>query len=298
MIVRLNGDVHMLEEGFVLAHEPLLRLGAFGGVFIALALWELIMPRRRATLPRGQRWPANLALAALNTLVLRALVPLAAVGMAVFTADKGWGLLRHFEVPNWALLPVSIVALDLAVWLQHVMFHAVPALWRLHRVHHADLDFDLTTGARFHPIEMVLSALVKLAVVALIGAPVVAVVLFEVLLSATALFSHANISLPPAVDRWLRWVVVTPDMHRVHHSIDEQETNSNFGFNLPWWDRLFGAYRAQPMAGHGAMTIGVQGHPDPREVARLPGMLMMPFHGDAGSYGIGHRHWHDEHAAH
>lgn len=291
------GDGRMLEEGFILAHEPLLRLGSFAGVFIAVALWELAAPRRAREVPRAQRWPANLALAALNTLVLRALVPLAAIGMATFAAHKGWGLLNHFDVPTWALLPLSIVALDLAVWLQHVMFHAVPALWRLHRVHHADLDIDLTTGARFHPIEMVLSALVKLAVVALIGAPVVAVVLFEVVLSATALFSHANINIPPRVERWLRWLVVTPDMHRVHHSVQEHETNTNFGFNLPWWDRLFGTYLDQPHGGHEQMTIGIHGHRDPHDVARLRGMLMLPFHGEVGGYGITHREWHDEHAA-
>ena len=281
----------MLEEGFVLAHEPLLRISSFAAVFIAVGLWELAAPRRASALPRRQRWPANLALAALNTLVLRALVPLAAVGMATFAAHKGWGFLNHFDVPGWALLPLSIIALDLAVWLQHVMFHAVPALWRLHRVHHADLDIDLTTGARFHPIEMVLSALVKLAVVALIGAPVAAVIFFEVLLSATALFSHANINVPPRIERWLRWIVVTPDMHRVHHSIEDDETNSNFGFNLPWWDRLFGTYRAQPRAGHEGMIIGIHGHTDPLEVSHLGGMLLLPFRGEVGGYTINRRDW-------
>lgn len=286
----------MLEESFVLAHEPLLRLGSFASVFVAVALWELAAPCRTSALPRAKRWPANLALAALNMLVLRALVPLAAIGMATFAADKGWGLLNHFDVPAWAMLPLSIVALDLAVWLQHVMFHAVPALWRLHRVHHADLDFDLTTGARFHPIEMVLSAVVKLAVVALIGAPVAAVVLFEMLLSVTALFSHANISIPRRVERWLRWVVVTPDMHRVHHSVEDDETNSNFGFNIPWWDRAFGTYRARPRGGHEAMTLGIHGHTDPDEVARLSGMLRLPFIGTVDDYAINRRDPHERHA--
>jgi sterol desaturase/sphingolipid hydroxylase (fatty acid hydroxylase superfamily) len=287
----------MLEESFLLTHEPLLRLGSFAGVFVAVALWELAAPRRERLLPRARRWPANLVLAALNTLVLRAVVPFAAVGMATFAAHKGMGLFNHFDVPAWTLLPLSIIALDLAVWLQHVMFHAIPALWRLHRVHHADLDIDLTTGARFHPIEMVLSTLIKLAVVALIGAPVAAVVLFEVLLSATALFSHADINISPRVERWLRWVVVTPDMHRVHHSVQEHETNSNFGFNIPCWDRLFGTYLDQPHGGHDGMTIGIHGHRDPHDVARLSGMLMLPFHGGVGGYGITHRDWRDEHAA-
>jgi sterol desaturase/sphingolipid hydroxylase (fatty acid hydroxylase superfamily) len=243
--------------------------------------------------PRAQRWPANLALAALNTLVLRLAVPLAAVGLATFAAGHGWGLLNHWTFPRWLALPLAVVALDLAIWLQHVMFHAVPVLWRLHRVHHADLDVDLTTGARFHPLEMVLSALIKLAAVVVIGAPVAAVVLFEVLLSAGALFNHANVRLPARVERVLRAWIVTPDMHRVHHSVEDDETNSNFGFNLPWWDRLFGTYREQPRAGHEQMELGIRGHRDPHEVTRLSGLLSLPFRGDADGYAINRRDWHE-----
>jgi sterol desaturase/sphingolipid hydroxylase (fatty acid hydroxylase superfamily) len=186
--------------------------------------------------------------------------------------------------------------MDFAIWLQHVMVHAVPALWRLHRVHHADLDYDVTTGARFHPVEIALSMLIKFATIAVLGPPVVAVVIFEVLLNATAMFNHGNIRIPAGVDRVLRWFVVTPDMHRVHHSVEDDETNSNFGFNLPWWDRLFGTYRAQPRAGHQAMTIGIHGHRDPHEVARLDGMLMLPFRGEVDGYAINRRDWHSEHA--
>jgi sterol desaturase/sphingolipid hydroxylase (fatty acid hydroxylase superfamily) len=243
---------------------------------------------------KALRWASNLGLVVLNTVLLRLMFPLAAVGVAAFGVAYGWGLLNHFQVPLVVAVPVAVIAMDLVIWLQHVMVHAVPALWRLHQVHHADLDYDVTTGARFHPIEIALSMLIKFATITVLGPPVLAVVIFEVLLNATSMFNHGNIRLPAALDRVLRWFVVTPDMHRVHHSVEEDETNSNFGFNLPWWDRLFGTYRAQPRAGHDAMTIGIHGHADPREVARLDGMLLMPFRGEVGGYAINRRRWSGE----
>ena len=281
-------------EQFVLAHEPTIRLGFFLGVFALVASWELAAPRRALILSRSLRWTSNLGLVLLNTVLLRLLFPMAAVGVAAFAAARGWGLLNHFQVPFALALPMAVIALDLVIWLQHVMVHAVPALWRLHRVHHADLDYDLTTGARFHPLEIVLSMLIKFATIAVLGPPVLAVVIFEVLLNATAMFNHGNIRLPAPLDRVLRWFVVTPDMHRVHHSVEDDETNSNFGFNLPWWDRLFGTYRAQPRAGHEAMRIGIHGHTDAREVARLPGMLLLPFQGEVDGYAINRRSWSSE----
>lgn len=276
-------------ERLVLANEPVIRLAFFLGVFAVVGLWELVAPRRAPTASKALRWASNLGLVALNTLLLRLAFPLAAAGMAAFAAARGWGLLNHFEVPFWLAVPVAVIALDFAIWLQHVMVHAVPALWRLHRVHHADPDYDVTTGARFHPIEIGLSMLIKFATIAVLGPPVVAVVIFEVLLNATAMFNHGNIRIPAGVDRVLRWLVVTPDMHRVHHSVEEDETNSNFGFNLPWWDRLFGTYRAQPRAGHQAMAIGLRDHQDPREVVRLDGMLMLPFRGEVERHAINRR---------
>jgi sterol desaturase/sphingolipid hydroxylase (fatty acid hydroxylase superfamily) len=282
-------------EQLVLAHEPALRLGIFLAVFAGIGLWEVVSPRRALTASKVMRWTSNLGLVALNTVLLRLVFPLAAAGMAGFAAANGWGLLNHFQVPLWLAVPIAVIALDYVIWLQHVMVHAVPALWRLHRVHHADLDCDVTTGARFHPIEIGLSMLIKFATIAVLGPPVVAVVIFEVLLNATAMFNHGNVSLPAGVDRVLRWFVVTPDMHRVHHSVEDDETNSNFGFNLPWWDRLFGTYRDQPRAGHHAMTIGIHGHRDPREVARLDGMLLLPFRGEVDGYAINRRDWHGEH---
>ncbi|MGB8528845.1 MAG: sterol desaturase family protein, partial [Rhodoplanes sp.] len=236
--------------GVVSAYEVPIRLAVFGGVFALMAIWELLRPRREQAIPRARRWPGNIGVVAIDTLLVRVLFPMTAVGLALTAEARGWGLFNALGLPAWIAVVGSVLILDLAIYLQHVLFHAVPGLWRLHRMHHADLEFDVTTGARFHPIEIVLSMTIKLAVVAALGAPALAVLIFEVLLNATAMFNHSNVRLPEGIDRVLRWLVVTPDMHRVHHSIVVRETNSNFGFNLPWWDRLFGTYRAQPAAGH------------------------------------------------
>jgi sterol desaturase/sphingolipid hydroxylase (fatty acid hydroxylase superfamily) len=272
----------------VLAYETLIRLLAFGAVFAAMASWELIEPRRKQGIARASRWPNNLGVLVTDTLLLRLIFPTTAVGVALYAQARGFGLFNAMALPAALAVIASVIALDLAIYLQHVLFHAVPALWRLHRMHHADLEFDVTTGLRFHPIEILLSMLIKFAVVAAIGAPALAVVLFEVLLNATSMFNHGNVRMPPRIDRIVRWMVVTPDMHRVHHSIVPRETNSNFGFNLPWWDRLFGTYRAAPAAGHDAMTIGIDQFRDPREL-RFDRMLLQPWRGDAGRYPLGRR---------
>ncbi len=268
---------------------PAIRLAFFLGVFAIVAICEALAPRRARTLPRRARWPNNVGVVVLNTLVLyavlRVVFPAAAVGVALAAEARGWGLFNAVAVPIWLAVPLAVVLLDLAIYLQHVMVHAVPALWRLHRMHHADLDFDVTTGARFHPIEILLSMLIKIALVAALGPPAVAVLIFEVLLNASSMFNHGNLAIPRQVDRVLRWLVVTPDMHRVHHSVVVAETNSNFGFTLPWWDRLFGTYRAQPAAGHAAMTIGIEQFRDPGEL-RLDRMLIQPFVGGPGAYPI------------
>ncbi len=264
----------------ILAHEPMLRLGVFLGVLVAMAVWELAAPRRRQNIPRVIRWTNNLALVVVDTLVLRLSFPILAVGLALIAEEHGWGLFNALDVPLWLAVLVSILLLDLTIYLQHVIFHAVPALWRLHRMHHADLEIDVTTGLRFHPVEILLSMVIKLAAVAALGAPAVAVLIFEVLLNATAMFNHANIRLPAGVDRALRLFVVTPDMHRVHHSVIPAETNSNFGFNLPWWDRLLGTYRAQPKGGHEGMTIGIEQFRTPRDLW-LDRMLVQPLRGTA-----------------
>jgi sterol desaturase/sphingolipid hydroxylase (fatty acid hydroxylase superfamily) len=258
-----------------LTHEPWIRLGAFAGIFAAMALWEVLAPRRRQSIGRLRRWPGNLGVVLLDTLIVRLAFPTAAVGVALVAESRGWGLLPILDAPAWLDVVVAVVLLDLAIYLQHVLVHAVPVLWRLHRMHHADLEIDVTTGVRFHPLEIVLSMLIKFAVVGTLGASAVAVLLFEVLLNATSMFSHSNVRLPERLDRVLRWLVVTPDMHRVHHSIERRETDSNFGFNLPWWDRLFGTYRPQPKAGHDGMTIGLPVFRDRGEL-RLDRMLLQP----------------------
>ena len=221
----------------ILGAEPAIRLTAFLGVLAVMAIWEIASPRRRRDMPRVIRWTNNLALVVIDTAILRLTFPILAVGLAVLAEERGWGLFNNLDISVWIAVLVSMVLLDLAIYLQHVMFHSIPALWRLHRMHHADLDFDATTGLRFHPVEILISMAIKLAIVAALGPPAIAVLVFEVILNATALFNHANINLPVSVDRWLRWIVVTPDMHRVHHSVVPRETNSNYGFNLPWWDR-------------------------------------------------------------
>jgi len=276
---------------FVLVNEKTIRLGAFFGILGVMAVWEILAPRRALTISKTVRWVNNLGIVFFNSFLLRLIFPAAAVGMASFTSSQGWGLFNYFELPFWLVVIASVVIMDFVIYLQHVMVHAVPALWRLHRMHHADLDFDVTTGARFHPLEIILSMLIKFATIVVLGPPVLAVVIFEVVLNATAMFNHGNVHLPLGIDRVLRWLVVTPDMHRVHHSVEDDEANSNFGFNLPWWDRLFGTYRDQPRAGHQGMTIGIHKYREPRQVAWLPGMLLLPFKGKITGYAINRREW-------
>ncbi len=273
---------------WLFAHEPALRLGSFFAVFAFMALWESLAARRDLDQPRQKRWFANLGISVIDSLFVRLLFPAAAVGLAVLAEREGWGLLNSFDLPFGLVFVMSVVLLDLAIYLQHVMFHAVPLLWRFHMVHHTDRDFDLTTGIRFHPVEIFLSILIKFGVIVALGPPPAAVFVFEVVLNATSMFNHGNVRLLAGIDRWLRWIVVTPDMHRVHHSVEIAETNSNFGFNLPWWDRLFGTYRAQPRAGHEEMKIGVEHLRQPEPITLL-GLLALPFSSVPGSYTIGGR---------
>ena len=267
------------------AYEPVIRLSAFLGIFTVMALWEVIAPRRKRAFSRLTRWPSNIGIVVLNTVVMRVVFPTAAVGVALAAEANGWGLFNTFAVPAGLAVVLAVVIMDFAIYLQHVLVHAVPALWRLHRMHHADLDYDVTTGARFHPIEIIISMGLKLTVVGALGAPALAVLIFEVILNATAMFNHGNVRIPKGVDGLLRLIVVTPDMHRVHHSVIPQETNSNFGFSLPWWDRLFGTYTAQPKDGHDGMTIGIEQFREGRDL-RLDQMLIQPFLGKAGDYAI------------
>jgi sterol desaturase/sphingolipid hydroxylase (fatty acid hydroxylase superfamily) len=282
---------------WIILNEVPVRLSFFFGVFGVIAIWEILSPRRSLTVSKSMRWANNLGLVFLNSFILRLLFPAAAVGVALVAEQRNWGVLNFYEVPFMLSVAITIIAMDFIIYLQHVMVHAIPVLWRLHRVHHADLDYDVTTGARFHPLEIILSMLIKFATIMLLGAPVVAVIIFEVVLNATAMFNHGNLKIPKRLDRLLRWFVVTPDMHRVHHSIEDDEANSNFGFSLPWWDRLFGTYRDQPRAGHEGMVIGIHQYREPKQVDQLPGMLMLPFIGKISGYAINRREWSgkDEH---
>ncbi len=256
--------------------EPTLRLATFVAVFGLMALWEALAPRRVLPESRGSRWTGNLGIFVAGVVVGRLAFPAAAVGVALLAERHDLGLFRAVGLPPVLAIVTGVILLDLVIWAQHRLFHAVPLLWRLHRMHHADTAIDVTTGIRFHPLEILLSLLIKAVVVVALGVPVLAVLIFEVLLNATSMFNHSNVRLAVPVDRWLRWLLVTPDMHRVHHSWHRDETNSNFGFNLPWWDRLFGTYRAQPRDGHEGMTIGLGEFRDPAE-QRVVRLLTQPF---------------------
>ena len=275
-------------QELVVELEPQFRLGAFLGVLVLVALWEIVAPRRRLRVSKAVRWTSNIGIVVLDTALVRLVFPAAAAGIAAEVGSLGWGVFNALAWPFWVEVLLAVVLLDLVIYWQHVVFHAVPGLWRLHMVHHADLDIDLTTGVRFHPFEVLLSMVIKVVAIGALGVAPVAVILFEIVLSATSIFNHGNVVLPSGLDRLLRLVVVTPDMHRVHHSVVARETNSNFGFNLPWWDRLFGTYRAQPAAGHEGMTIGLEQFRDPR-LQWLWHMLALPFTGAGGEYPRGRR---------
>jgi sterol desaturase/sphingolipid hydroxylase (fatty acid hydroxylase superfamily) len=264
----------------LLKAEPLLRLGVFLGVFALMTVWEAIGPRRARALPRLKRWPGNIGISLVDALLTRLVAPAGAVGYALLVNSRKWGLLCQVNLPLWVEGLIAFVVLDLAIYFQHRVFHAVPMLWRLHRMHHADVELDVTSGARFHPAEILLSLGIKFAVITALGAPALAVLLFEIVLNGTAMFNHSNVRMPVFVERVLRWLMVTPDMHRVHHSVLRRETDSNFGFNFPWWDRLFGTYQPEPDAGHEGMTLGLGEFRDPKEL-RLERLLTQPFRNDS-----------------
>ncbi|MCF8465830.1 MAG: sterol desaturase family protein [Sneathiella sp.] len=262
---------------FIASHEPTIRLGFFLGTLCAVGLWETVAPKRRPSVSKVWRWTNNFAVTFFNTFLLRLLFPILAVGLAAIAAERGWGLLNLVDLPILVSIVIAVALQDMVVYWQHVIFHRFSILWQLHKMHHADVDYDVSTGARFHPIEIMLSMLLKLAVVLLLGPPVVAVIIFEILLSSVAMFNHANAGLPKGIDRILRLFVVTPDMHRVHHSVIRAEHNSNFGFNLPWWDYLFGTYMAEPSKGHDRMTVGLDEYQNDRKQSMF-WMLALPFH--------------------
>lgn len=256
-------------------YESQIRLSVFIGLFVLLALAELVVPRRSLRMSKVLRWFSNISMTTFNT-ILVALLPLAAVAYAYTVEDAGGGLLNHLALPAVVKVLITVIVFDCLIYWQHVIFHKVPILWRLHRVHHSDVDLDVTSGARFHAIEIILSMLIKLAAVRIIGAPALGILIFEVVLNGSAMFNHSNIRLPLKLDRLVRLFLVTPDMHRVHHSVHRDETDSNYGFNLPWWDYLFGTYTPQPRDGHDEMEIGLHEFREPRE-QYVDKLLVQPF---------------------
>ena len=271
---------------YILSHESGIRLGFFIGILILMGFWESIAPRRPYSMSKRSRWIANLGIVVIDSLILRLAFPVTAVYIASLNEGSGRGFLNQSGLPYWLAIVIGVLLLDFIIYLQHATFHAFPIFWRLHMIHHTDLDFDTTTGVRFHPLEILLSMVIKIGAVFVLGIVPLAVILFEILLNATSLFNHGNVRLPQPIDRVLRLFVVTPEMHRVHHSVIIRETNSNFGFNLPWWDRLFGTYRSAPAAGHEGMTIGLSQFRDPGELT-LPRLLVLPFTGSPGKYPFG-----------
>jgi sterol desaturase/sphingolipid hydroxylase (fatty acid hydroxylase superfamily) len=267
----------------VAKNELWIRLGFFFGILIIMFLWEVIMPRRRLTTSKNTRWFSNLSLVLIDSVAARLAFPAGLAGVAFVAQQRGWGMFSFLELPFFLKIVLGVLILDLAIYLQHVMFHSAPLLWRLHMVHHSDMDIDVTTGVRFHPIEILLSMGIKMIVVVLIGAPALAVLIFEIILNGTSMFNHGNVRYPQNIDSIIRLFVVTPEMHRVHHSTIRWETNSNLGFNFPWWDRLFGTYRDQPAKGHLEMTIGLDQYKEPQKLTLL-WLIALPFIGKLGKY--------------
>lgn len=264
-------------DEYLLKNANYISLSVFLFMFIVMATWEVFLPKRFLRAKKSVRWLNNIFLTVINTFILRFAFPLTLLGWTQFAQEQNWGILNYLQWPFFLEVGIAFVVFDFAIYLQHVLVHFVPLLWRLHQVHHADLDLDVTSGARFHTIEMILSMLVKFSLVVLLGPSLLAVLIFEVVLNAAAMFNHSNVNIPMKLDKFLRWAIVTPDMHRVHHSKIISEANTNFGFNLPWWDRLFGTYLSEPKLGQENMNIGLSYVKNEKEASQLWSMLKMPF---------------------
>jgi sterol desaturase/sphingolipid hydroxylase (fatty acid hydroxylase superfamily) len=260
----------------IMNYEITIRISSFFVILLLLAIWELLTPRRVLTTSKKLRWFNNLTIVLLDSVLVRLLFPLLPVSVAVLAHERGWGLLQHLASPYLFEVILAVILLDFVIYLQHVLFHSIPFLWRFHMMHHTDLDLDVTSGVRFHPIEIIISTGIKLTAVWLLGPSAMAVIIFEIALNGISMFNHSNIFIPLNLDRILRLIIVTPDMHRVHHSVIRKETDSNYGFTLPWWDRLLGTYRAQPDKGHQEMTIGISRLLDDKQQSLL-WLLTIPF---------------------
>lgn len=269
-------------------YESYIRLGTFLGLFSLLMVWEVASPKRKLLELRRFRWFSNIGLIVTSSILIRFIIPTAAVGVALHTETNDLGFLNYFDLSTTAQFIIAFILMDLSIYFQHVMFHALPVFWRFHRVHHSDLDCDITTGLRFHPFEMVISILFKFVIIISIGAPVIAVVCFEIILNAASMFTHSNIKIPLNLEKLVRWIIVTPDMHRIHHSINENETNSNFSFFISIWDRLLGTYIHAPRKGQENMEIGLQNFRQPKW-QNLRWLIYLPFVSNISDYAINKR---------
>lgn len=269
-------------------YESYIRLGSFLAIFALLTIWEISSPKRKLLQLRYFRWFCNIGLITISSILVRFIIPTAAVGIALHVEQEQLGFLNLYELPFIVKFILAFVLMDLAIYFQHVMFHALPLFWRFHRVHHSDLDCDITTGLRFHPFEMIISIIFKFLIITSIGAPVLAVVFFEIILNAASMFTHSNIKIPSVIESMVRWFIVTPDMHRIHHSIKENETNSNFGFFISIWDRLLGTYIHEPAQGHVNMQIGLRKFREPKW-QNLRWLIYLPFVDKISGYSINKR---------
>lgn len=271
-------------EHWLITHEALLRSSCFVGLLVIMLFWEWVAPKRVYHLPRITRWLNNLSIVIINNLIIRIIRPAALVGVALLVRKQSFGLFYWLSLPAVISLPVSIVLLDLAIYWQHRIFHSVGVLWRMHRMHHTDMDLDTTTGIRFHPFEIIISTVYKSLLILLFGIGPAAVILFEIILNATSLFNHGNVRIYAKLEKWLRFIIVTPDMHQIHHSVKPFETNSNYGFNFSFWDRIFKSYRQDPQGGQQGLTIGINTFRDRKTVMWLSGLLITPFLRQVGDY--------------
>ena len=270
-------------NGIDFTSEPVIRLSVFILLLAFLALLENISPRRKPRYSKGSRWISNFGISTLNSTTVALILPIVGAGAALLADERNWGLFNRLDTPALFSIPLYIIAFDLTIYVQHRLFHKFKPLWRLHRIHHTDLDYDVSTGVRFHPLSIFISAGIKLGLILALGPPAIAVIVSEIVLNATSMFNHSNIKLPHRLDAALRYLIVTPDMHRIHHSVIAQEHNRNFGFNFPWWDKIFNTYKDQPSKGQDAIDIGISGYEEDVSIGILP-LLIQPFRKDRESH--------------
>ncbi len=262
---------------YIIANEPIIRLSFFVSILLLMSLFEYIIPKKELLLSKFKRWSNNISIIVVNSFLLKFIFASSIITISIYTTENKIGLLNLFEISFFFSVILSIILLDLIIYFQHRLFHKIDFFWKFHKVHHSDMDFDVTTGLRFHPIEIIISMLIKMISVFIIGVPIIAIVIFEIILSSLSMFNHSNIKLPAILDKRLRYFIVTPDMHRIHHSIHNEELNSNYGFNISLWDRIFSSYTNKPKNGYEKMTIGLKEFYDENKTVSILNILSLPF---------------------